>query len=270
MQVGHSTDKDRTITVKLLVTSTLQLQSSKHRAVTPGMCIFKEPLFGNGFVTSQVLSSTSLRGQHHEAGPSAEVFHPSSCWSNQHQVQQGATPADGGLSFPASSPQSISFGWFCIWTMGPSEYVFLSLAVHPSVGQWQPEEENFETIGTHWFLPFHQLRGASSERCSPFNTDLPRPSVCSSSLAGWVKLCKKPQCSISHFAFGASCNLTTTDWLSPVPSPHAQRMADRHTNRLLFKPLEIVMFTSELMGRDLERITGVSMRFHSWSWSEGS
>lgn len=102
--------------------------------------------------------------------------------------------------------------------MGSSEYVFLSLAVCPSVGQWQPEEdrllslktENFETVGTHWFLPFHQVRGASSKRCSPFN-DFPRPSVRSSSLAGWVELCTNPQCYISHFAFGASCNLTTTD-----------------------------------------------------------
>eukprot|EP00064_Thunnus_orientalis_P019302 superscaffoldBa00004767_g19418 len=36
--------------------------------MTPGMWLFEEPLFGNSFITSQVLSFVSLRSRLREAG----------------------------------------------------------------------------------------------------------------------------------------------------------------------------------------------------------
>ena len=133
--------------------------------MTPGMWLFEEPLFGNSFVTSQVLSCVSMRSRLREAGcvklghlmktsitHLAELFNVRSNRLLIRLVEEVCASLPEVLRAFAED-LTLSDQWDDEY-----EYVFPSLAVSPAVGQWQDEEDillslktpelgDFETLG---------------------------------------------------------------------------------------------------------------------------
>ncbi|XP_075968244.1 adhesion G-protein coupled receptor G6 [Anarhichas minor] len=136
------------------------------RAVTtPGMWLFEEPLFGSSYITSQVLTSVSLRSRLREAGcvklghlmktsipQLAELINIRSSRLLLRLVEEVCASLPAVLrAFVGDRTLSDQWDNEC-------EYVFPPLAVCPAVGQWEDEEDillslktpqlgDFETLG---------------------------------------------------------------------------------------------------------------------------
>ena len=120
----------------------------REAVMTPGMWLFEEPLFGNNFITSQVLCSVSLRSRLREAG-CVKLGHLMKT-SIPHLAERTNIRPNRLLcrlveEVCASLPEvlrafaedrTISDQWDDEY-----EYAFPSLTVSPAVGQWQDEED---------------------------------------------------------------------------------------------------------------------------------
>ena len=129
------------------------LTAKRKTGTTPGMWVFEEPLFGNDIITSQVLSSASLRVRLIEAGRVklghllktsvphlADMLCIRSTRVLLRLVEEVCASLPVGLRAFAEN-RTLSDQWD-----GECEYVFPSLVVSPVVGQWQSEEDDLLSL----------------------------------------------------------------------------------------------------------------------------
>lgn len=142
-----------------------QISTFKRKTgTTPGMWLFEEPLFGNTTITSQVLSSASLRVRMREAGlvklghllktsipHMADLMCIKSTRVLLRLVEEICVSLPAGLRAFAEN-RTLSDQW-----NDECEYVFPSLAVSPAVGQWQPEENDLLSLETSESTDFETL-----------------------------------------------------------------------------------------------------------------
>ena len=128
------------------------------------MWLFEEPLFGNNFITSQVLCSFSLRSRLREAG-CVKLGHLMKT-SIPHLAERTNIRPNRLLcrlveevcaSLPevlraSAEDRTISDQWDDEY-----EYVFPSLTVSPAVGQWQDEEDILLSLKTPELGDFESL-----------------------------------------------------------------------------------------------------------------
>lgn len=123
--------------------------------MNPGMWLFEEPLISNAFITSQVLSSASMRSRLREAGcvklgHLMKLFIPEladllDVRSNRlllRLVEEVCASLPGALRAYAVD-RTLSDQWD-----DEHEYIFPSLAVSPAVGQWQDEDDLLLSLKT--------------------------------------------------------------------------------------------------------------------------
>ncbi len=131
---------------------------------TPGMWVFEEPLVGNSFISSQVLSSVSLRSRLTEAGivklghlmktsipRLAELLNIRSNRLLLRLVEEVCASLPAALRAFAED-RTLSDQWDDEY-----EYVFPSLAVSPAVGVWQDEDNTLRTFRTPVLGEFESL-----------------------------------------------------------------------------------------------------------------
>eukprot|EP00064_Thunnus_orientalis_P013666 superscaffoldBa00002262_g13706 len=120
------------------------------------MLLFEEPLFGNSFITSQVLSSVSLRSRLRQAGcvklahlMKISITHLAELLNIRSNKLLLRLAEEVYAALPEAfraftEDRTLSDQW-------DDEYenVFPSLAVSPAVGQWQDEEDILLSLKTH-------------------------------------------------------------------------------------------------------------------------
>lgn len=123
--------------------------------MNPGMWLFEEPLISNAFITSQVLSSASMRSRLREAGcvklghlmklsipELADLLDVRSNRLLLRLVEEVCASLPGALRAYAVD-RTLSDQWD-----DEHEYIFPSLAVSPAVGQWQDEDDLLLSLKT--------------------------------------------------------------------------------------------------------------------------